>query len=124
MANSHIEESRPLPLAEPPYCINNNIKDNDNDNNKDNDNDNDNDNNNNNINNSRRKQKSKQYNQETSLIPHSGQMTGHARDLNTSGDHFWSLSRFITQVKCPRSFSANWAISVLSPLILPLQTFF
>ena len=35
---------------------------------------------------------------------------------------FWSLSRFIT--KFPRSTSATRAISVLSPIILPLQTFF
>ena len=48
-------------------------------------------------------------------------MTGHARDLSTFGD-FRSPSRFIT--KFPRSTSATRAISVLSPIILPLQTFF
>ena len=48
-------------------------------------------------------------------------MTGHARDLRTSSD-FRSLSRFIT--KFPRSKSFTRAISVLSPIILPLQTFF
>ena len=36
--------------------------------------------------------------------------------------HFLSLSRFIT--KFPRSTSATRAISVLSPIILPLQMFF
>ena len=55
---------------------------------------------------------------------HSGQMTGHARDLSTSGDHFWSLSRFITQIKFPRLTSATRTILVLSPIILPLETFF
>ena len=55
---------------------------------------------------------------------HSGQMTRHARDLSTSGDHFWSLSRFITQIKFPRLTSATRTILVLSPIILPLETFF
>ena len=53
---------------------------------------------------------------------HSGQTTGHsrehARDLSTSG-HFPSSSH-----KIPRSTSATRAISVLSSIILPLQTFF
>ena len=53
---------------------------------------------------------------------HSGQTTGHsrehARDLSTSGQ-FPSSSH-----KIPRSTSATRAISVLSSIILPLQTFF
>ena len=53
---------------------------------------------------------------------HSGQTTGHsrehARDLSTSGQ-FPSSSH-----KIPRSTSATQAISVLSSLILPPQTFF
>ena len=53
---------------------------------------------------------------------HSGQTTGHsrehARDLSTSG-HFPSSSH-----KIPRSTSATRAISVLSSIILLLQTFF
>ena len=53
---------------------------------------------------------------------HSGQTTGHsrehARDLSTSGQ-FSSSSH-----KIPRSTSATRAISVLSSIILPLQTFF
>ena len=53
---------------------------------------------------------------------HSGQTTGHsrehARDLSTSGQ-FPSSSH-----KIPRSTSVTWAISVLSSIILPLQTFF
>ena len=52
----------------------------------------------------------------------SGQTTGHlrehARDLRTSG-HFPSSSH-----KIPWSTSATRAISVLSSIILPLQTFF
>ena len=52
---------------------------------------------------------------------HSGQTTGHSRDLCTSRD-FRSLSRFIT--KFPQSTSFTRAITVLSPIILPLQTFF
>ena len=54
--------------------------------------------------------------------PHSGQTTGHsrehARDLSTSGQ-FPSSSH-----KIPRSTCATRAISVLSLIILPLQTFF
>ena len=53
---------------------------------------------------------------------HSGQTTRHsrehARDLSTSGQ-FPSSSH-----KIPRSTSATRAISVLSSIILPLQTFF
>ena len=53
---------------------------------------------------------------------HSGQTTGHSRehtcDLSTSGQ-FPSPSH-----KIPRSTSATRAISVLSSIILPLQTFF
>ena len=53
---------------------------------------------------------------------HSGQTTGHSRehaqDLSTSGQ-FPSSSH-----KIPRSTSATRAISVLSSIILPLQTFF
>ena len=53
---------------------------------------------------------------------HSGQTTGHsrehARDLSTSGQ-FPSSSH-----KIPRSTSATRAISGLSSVILPLQTFF
>ena len=53
---------------------------------------------------------------------HSGQTTGHsrahARDSTTSGQ-FPSSSH-----KIPRSTSATRAISVLSSIILPLQTFF
>ena len=53
---------------------------------------------------------------------HCGQTTGHsrehARDLSTSGQ-FPSSSH-----KIPRSTSATRAISVLSSIILPLQTFF
>ena len=53
---------------------------------------------------------------------HSGQTTGHsrehARELSTSGQ-FPSSSH-----KIPRSTSATRAISVLSSIILPLQTFF
>ena len=53
---------------------------------------------------------------------HSGQTTGHsrehARDLSTSGQ-FPSSSH-----KIQRSTSATRAISVLSSIILPLQTFF
>ena len=58
------------------------------------------------------------------IIPelHSGQTTGHsreqARDFSTSGQ-FPSSSH-----KIPRSTSATRAISVLSSIILPLQTFF
>ena len=51
-------------------------------------------------------------------IIHSGQTTGHSRDLSTSGQ-FPSSSH-----KIPRSTSATRAISVLSSIILPLQTFF
>ena len=58
----------------------------------------------------------------TYRAPHSGQTTGHsrehARDLSTSGQ-FPSSSH-----KIPRSTSATRAISVLSSIILPLQTFF
>ena len=58
----------------------------------------------------------------SSLTVHSGQTTGHsrehARDLSTSGQ-FPSSSH-----KIPRSTSATRAISVLSSIILPLQTFF
>ena len=53
---------------------------------------------------------------------HSGQTTGHsrehARDLSTSGQFPSSFH------KIPRSTSATRAISVLSSIILPLQTFF
>ena len=55
---------------------------------------------------------------------HSGQTTGQARDLRTSGD-FRSLSSFITQ-----NFQGQpptlepYRASVLSPIILPPQTFF
>ena len=53
---------------------------------------------------------------------HSGQTTGHsrehARDLSTSGNFLSSFH------KIPRSNSATRAISVLSSIILPLQTFF
>ena len=57
---------------------------------------------------------------------HSGQTTEHARDLSSSGDRFWSLSRFITKFSrsTSRSTSFTRAISVLRPIILPLQTFF
>ena len=59
---------------------------------------------------------------ESTAHVHSGQTTGHsrehARDLNTSGQ-FPSSSH-----KIPRSTSATRAISVLSSIILPLQTFF
>ena len=58
----------------------------------------------------------------SALTLHSGQTTGHsrerARDLSTSGQ-FPSSSH-----KIPRSTSAIRAISVLSSIILPLQTFF
>ena len=53
---------------------------------------------------------------------HSGQTTGHsrehARDFSTSGQYPSSSH------KIPRSTSATRAISVLSSIILPLQTFF
>ena len=52
---------------------------------------------------------------------HSGQTTGQARDLRTSGD-FRSLSRFITQISTVNLRHSS--LSVLSPIILPLQTFF
>ena len=52
--------------------------------------------------------------------PHSGQTTGHARYLPTSGD-FWSLSPFITQNLSTVNL-LHW--SHLGPIILPLQTFF
>ena len=59
---------------------------------------------------------------ETGPPVHSGQTTGHsrehARDLSTSGQ-FPSSSH-----KIPRSTSATRAISVLSSIILPLQTLF
>ena len=52
---------------------------------------------------------------------HSGQTTGQARDLRTSGD-FRSLSRFITQISTVNLRHSS--LSVLSPIILPLQKFF
>ena len=53
--------------------------------------------------------------------PHSGQTTGQARDLRTSVD-FRSLSRFITQISTVNLRHSS--LSVLSPIILPLQKFF
>ena len=52
---------------------------------------------------------------------HSGPATGQARDLRTSGD-FRSLSRFITQISTVNLRHSS--LSVLSPIILPLQKFF
>ena len=56
---------------------------------------------------------------------HSGQTTGQAlgqaRDLRTSGG-FRSLSRFITQISTVNLRHSS--LSVLSPIILPLQKFF
>ena len=64
----------------------------------------------------------KEVNGKPRLHNHSGQTTWHsrehARDLSTSGQ-FPSSSH-----KIPRSTSATRAISVLSSIILPLQTFF
>ena len=59
--------------------------------------------------------------QTTGQAPHSGQTTGQARDLRTSGD-FRSLSRFITQISTVNLRHSS--LSVLSPIILPLQKFF
>ena len=55
------------------------------------------------------------------LWPHSGQTTEQARDLRTSGD-FRSLSRFITQISTVNLRHSS--LSVLSPIILPLQKVF
>ena len=52
---------------------------------------------------------------------HCGQTTGQARDLRTSGD-FRSLFRFITQIS--KVNLRHSSLSVLSPIILPLQKFF
>ena len=53
---------------------------------------------------------------------HSGQTTGHPRDLSTSGR--LPVTFPFHHTKFPRSTSATRAISVLKPIILPLQTFF
>ena len=55
------------------------------------------------------------------LHTHSGQTTGQARDLRTSGD-FRSLSRLISQISTVNLRHSS--LSVLSPIILPLQKFF
>ena len=59
------------------------------------------------------------------VCQHSGQTTGEARDLRTSGN-FRSLSRFITQISTvnPGVNLRHSSLSVLSPIILPLQKFF
>ena len=53
---------------------------------------------------------------------HSGQTTGYARDLSTSGR--FPVTFPFNHTEFPRSTSATPAIAVPSPIILPLQTFF